>query len=138
MTIVLGYDESRPARAALETAITMARRLGEDLVFVYGAGVPGGASEEMAAQRDAIEELGRAALAGAVSRAEEAGVGFTVELSGAKPVEALLGVAERYGATMIVVGSNGESPVRAAMLGAIPHKLLQATDRPVLCVPAAS
>jgi nucleotide-binding universal stress UspA family protein len=36
---------------------------------------------------------------------------------------------------MIVVGTQGESPLRSALLGSIPHKLLQLSDRPVLVVP---
>jgi hypothetical protein len=37
---------------------------------------------------------------------------------------------------VIVVGTSGESPIRSAMLGSTPHKLLQLSTRPVLCVPA--
>jgi nucleotide-binding universal stress UspA family protein len=38
---------------------------------------------------------------------------------------------------VIVVGTRGESPIRGALLGSTPHKLLQLSDRPVLVVPAA-
>jgi nucleotide-binding universal stress UspA family protein len=34
-----------------------------------------------------------------------------------------------------VVGTYGESPLRSAILGSTPHKLLHASTRPVLCVP---
>jgi len=34
-----------------------------------------------------------------------------------------------------VVGTYGESPLRGAMLGSTPHKLLHWSSRPVLCVP---
>lgn len=136
MAIVLGYDESPGADSALETAITVAARLGESLVLVYGAGVPGARGEEYKAHRDAIRELGRKALARAVERAEAAGVPIEVELADDKPVEALVASAARHDATMIVVGTVGESPVLGAILGATPHKLLHLSDRPVLCVPA--
>ena len=59
-----------------------------------------------------------------------------VELVSAKPVEALLEEAERYDATVIVVGTWGESPLRGAILGSTAHKLLHLSRRPVLCVPA--
>ena len=39
---------------------------------------------------------------------------------------------------MIVVGTYGESPLRGAILGSTPHKLLHLTDRPVLAVPATA
>jgi len=39
--VVLGYDESPGAVAALEVAIEVASRYGEELVLVYGAAPPG-------------------------------------------------------------------------------------------------
>ncbi|GAB6897063.1 universal stress protein [Kineosporia succinea] len=136
MSIVLGYDESPAAHAALETAISLAGSLGERLVLVYGAGVPGQASEEMRSQRAALTEIGRSALDKAVARAQEAGVGTTTELIDARPADALLQAAEMHFATMIVIGNNGESALRAAVVGAVPHKLLHSSRWPVLCVPA--
>ena len=138
MSIVLGYDSSPAARAALEVAIDLAKRLDTKLVLVYGAGVPGGVSEEMSSHRDALEEIGHQALDEGVARARQAGAKATAELLGRKPVKALLESAESHDATFIVVGTTSESPMRAAMLGAIAHKLLRRSTRPVLCVPAPS
>ena len=36
---------------------------------------------------------------------------------------------------MIVVGTTGESPLKGAVLGSTPHRLLHLSERPVLCVP---
>lgn len=135
MTIVIGYDDSPGAGTALDTALLVARRLGEPLVLVYGAGVPGARGEEFRAHLDALHELGRTALAHAVERAREAGVDTVVELVDERPAEALIDVAARHDASIIVVGTTGESPLRGAMLGSTPHKLLHLSDRPVLCVP---
>ncbi|NEE08864.1 universal stress protein, partial [Streptomyces sp. SID7499] len=52
-----------------------------------------------------------------------------------KPAPALLDAAERHGARVIVVGTWGESPMRGALLGSTPHKLLHMSTVPVLCVP---
>jgi nucleotide-binding universal stress UspA family protein len=60
-----------------------------------------------------------------------------VEVVTAKPAEALIEVADRVDASFIVVGSYGESPLRSALLGSTPHKLLHLTTRPVLVVPQA-
>ena len=49
----------------------------------------------------------------------------------------MLDTAEKYDARLIVVGTWGESPLRGAILGSTPHKLLHWSTRPVLCVPAA-
>ncbi len=138
MTVVVGYDDSPGAAAALRVAIEVAQRWGEPLLLVYGVAPPGGLGEEFGAHRDALIELGRQATGHALDLARAAGVAAEVELVVAKPAEALVSVADRHDATVIVVGTSGESPIRGAFLGSTPHKLLQLSTRPVLCVPAAA
>ncbi|MFY0406956.1 universal stress protein [Solicola sp. PLA-1-18] len=136
MSIVLGYDESPGASRALVTAIDLARTFAEPLVLVYGVNPPGYTGEEFDSHQAALTEIGRRAVDHAVVDAEKAGVETVVELVDAKPVQALIDAADQHDARMIVVGTWGESPIRGAMLGSVPHKLLHLTDRPVLCVPA--
>jgi nucleotide-binding universal stress UspA family protein len=135
VSIVVGYDDSPGAGRALDEALAVASRFGEQLVVVYGAAPPGRLGEEFRSHLEALEEYGRTALAHAVERAEAAGATVTVAVVRAKPAEALLAAAEEHEATMIVVGSNGESPLRGALLGSTPHKLLHLSTRPVLVVP---
>ncbi len=135
MTIVLGYDESPGARRALGYAIDLAKLLGDSLVIVYGAEPPGRMGDELAEHFKAVAERGRAALDQAVGTATAAGVAATVELVDEKPAQALLDAADQHDARLIVVGTYGESPLRGAMLGSTPHKLLHWSSRPVLCVP---
>lgn len=137
MTVVLGYDESPGAEAALAAAIEVATKYGEELVLVYGAAPPGGLGEEAASHREALMEMGRTATAKALDRAEAAGVTASVRLVDAKPADALLQVGDQLDATVIVVGTEGDSPIRGALLGSTPHKLLHLANRPVLCVPVA-
>lgn len=138
MTVVLGYDESPGADRALDTAITVAQKLSEPLVLVYGAAPPGRLGEELGSHLAALEELGQHAVRHAVAVAAARGVDAAVEVLRSKPVDALLEVAERHDATLIVVGSYGESPIRGALLGSTPHRLLHLSTRPVLVVPAAA
>ncbi len=135
MSIVLGYDESPGARRALGYAIDLAKLLGDSLVIVYGAEPPGRMGDELAEHFKAVAERGRAALDQAVGTATAAGVAATVELVDEKPAQALLDAADQHDARLIVVGTYGESPLRGAMLGSTPHKLLHWSSRPVLCVP---
>ncbi len=135
MAVVLGYDESPGADAALATAIAVAQRWGEVLILVYGHAAPGGLGEESRAHGDAIRELGQTALSHAVEKAQAAGIDTQIELVNAKPADALVQVGDAHDATVIVVGTAGESPLRGAMLGSTPHKLLHLANRPVLCVP---
>ena len=89
--------------------------------------------EEYTAHSDAIGEKGRKALSDATSAAEAAGVTVEAPLVEGKPAQALLDVADRHDARLIIVGTYGESPLRSAILGSTPHKLLQWSSRPVLC-----
>lgn len=137
MSVVLGYDESPGARHALTVALDVARHYATDLVLVYGTAPPNiELGEEFRSHQAAIEEMGRTAIGKAVEAADSAGIRTVVEVVSAGPVDALLEVAERYDATVIVVGTWGESPLRGAILGSTPHKLLHLSKRPVLCVPA--
>lgn len=135
MAVVLGYDESPGAEAALHAAIQVAQRYGEELILVYGAAPPGGMGEEFKSHRDALMEMGRTATAHALEKAAAAGVTASVQLVDAKPADALVQIGNQVDATVIVVGTEGESPIRGAMLGSTPHKLLHLANRPVLCVP---
>ena len=58
-----------------------------------------------------------------------------VSLRPERPVDALIAEAEARDARAIVVGSYGESPIKGAILGSTPHKLLHLSTRPVLVVP---
>ncbi|MFF3213336.1 universal stress protein [Streptomyces sp. NPDC002886] len=135
MSVVLGYDESPGAERALRVALEVATAFGEPLVLVYGAAAPGLTGEEYRAHQAAVREAGRSALARAVEAADEAGVPSMVEVADAKPAQALLDAAERHDARVIIVGSWGDSPIRGALLGSTPHKLLHLSPVPVLCVP---
>ena len=135
MSIVLGYDETPGAKRALGYAIDLARLLDDTLVLVYGAEPPGRMGEEFTAHLAALAERGKAALEHAVQQAAAAGVATVVELVDEKPAQALLDSADKHDARLIVVGTYGESPIRGAILGSTPHKLLHWSGRPVLCVP---
>jgi nucleotide-binding universal stress UspA family protein len=134
-TIVLGYDASPGAERALETALDVATHFGDRLLIAFGAAPPGHPTEESRAHHEALQELGARVTAGALTRARDAGVEAEVELVPKRPSAALTELAEREDARMIVVGTYGESPIKGAILGSTPHKLLHLSDRPVLVVP---
>lgn len=135
MSIVLGYDESPGAARALRIAVEVAAAFEETLVLVYGAAAPGPTGEEYRSHRDAIRQTGRTGLEHAVAEADRAGVPTVVEVIDEKPAQALVDAATRHAARVIVVGSWSESPIRGALLGSTPHKLLHMSTVPVLCVP---
>jgi nucleotide-binding universal stress UspA family protein len=120
---------------ALDIAIDLAARYAEPLILVYGVSPPGGRGEEFAEHERALAEIGRDVGLRAAHKAQAAGVEVHVELVHAKPAQALLDVADARNARMIVVGSYGEGPVRGAMLGSTPYRLVWLSQRPVLVVP---
>ncbi len=135
-TIVVGYDASPGAQAALDHALEAARAFGDRLVIGFGVTPPGSVSEEFRAHRSAMRDQAEKLTADALERAQGAGVEVEVALVEERPSTALVNLADEHDARMIVVGSYGERPLKGAILGSTPHKLLHLAERPVLVVPA--
>jgi len=134
-TIVLGYDDSPGARAALEQALDLARAFGDRLVVGFGVHPPGLGGGEGAEHRQALREQAVGYTNEALSRARDGGVEAKATLVDDRPAPALVSLADTHDARMIVVGTYGESPIKGAILGSTPHKLLHMSERPVLVVP---
>src|SRR3954452_2422673 len=132
--IVIGYDGSDSSRTALGQALGFAQALGDSIVVVFG-GAPGGyGGGEVPEQRKAVEEYGNRVTAEAVETAKTAKVDCKVELINEHPHQALITAGDKHDARMIVVGSHGENPLKGAIIGSTPYKLVQLSDRPVLVV----
>jgi len=134
--IVVGYDGSDCSRAALEEGLRTAKALGDRVVVVFGYSPPGLWGGEIVEHEEAIEERGAKVLEEAKHQAEAAGTTVELELVAKRGSEAIVDVADRRDARMIVVGSYGDAPLKGMILGSTPNKLLHIADRPVLVVPA--
>jgi nucleotide-binding universal stress UspA family protein len=132
--IVVGYDGSDSSKSAMSHALDFAKSLGDSIVVVFGAAPGGYGGGEVPEQRRAVEEFGRKVTDEAVEMAKGAGIDQTVELINEHPHEALITAAGKHGARMIVVGSHGESPLKGAIIGSTPYKLVQLSEVPVLVV----
>ena len=135
-SIVVGIDGGECASKALDTAVDLAKRFGDRVVIVFGTGPPGTPTEEVREQRKAIEEIGERVTSEAAEHVRDGGVDVDVVLARERPVAALTKVAEERGSRFIVVGSYGESPIKGAIVGSVPHKLLQISETPVVVVRA--
>jgi nucleotide-binding universal stress UspA family protein len=135
-SIVVGYDASPGAHAALDHALGLAAAFGDRLIIGFGVASPGSLGEESRAHRDALREEAERLTADALERAQGTDVEVEVALVEDRPSSALVGLADDNDARMIVVGSHGERPLKGAILGSTPHKLLHLAERPVLVVPA--
>ena len=129
-TLVVGVDGSHCGDCALEEAAGLASALDDDVVIVFGYD-PGTIEAP-----EVVRQYGERIATRALQRAQGLGVDAELELIPQRPVEALLDAAERHDARAIVVGTYGEHPIKGALLGSTPHKLLHLADRPIVVVPA--
>ncbi|HEY6671548.1 MAG TPA: universal stress protein [Solirubrobacterales bacterium] len=135
-SIVVGYDASPGARAALDQALELAAAFGDRLIIGFGVAPPAPVGEEVRAHRQALRDHAEKMTAEALERAQGSGVDVEVALVEDRASSALVSLAAENDARMIVVGSYGERPLKGAILGSTPHKLLHLAERPVLVVPA--
>lgn len=131
--IVVGIDGSRSSDKAVAEAAVLAQEIGQKLYVVFGYEPYRGAAE-IQDHRLALEEMGTEVGNTAVEQAQTAGADAELMLIDKGPVDALLALADEIDARMIVVGSYGDSPLKGAILGSTPHKLVHLSKRPVLIV----
>jgi nucleotide-binding universal stress UspA family protein len=131
--LVLGYDGTDGARAALREAARLAPLLHAPVVaaFAFGTSALGGEVADLSAT---LRERGEALLEEATRALSAAGVEARGELLDTAPAEGLVALADREDAQMIVVGTYGERPLKALLLGSTPNKLVHLSQRPVLVV----
>ena len=135
-TIVVGYDGSDGARAALDYAVEQlsghpAGRVVATYVYAAPADWLGFPNYQEALDEHQLR--GRRLL----RELEEEGVAageLETELVEGPPADALVRVAHAHDADEIVVGSRGLGRFRAA-LGSVSHELLHEADLPLVVVP---
>ena len=122
-TIVVGTDGSVTATSALRAAVRFATRCKAKLVLVCAFDPPR-ISRAMA--ETVLEHAARSA------RGE--GVEVEVETGGAEPAGLILGVAERRGAGLVVVGNKGIGEATRFRLGSVPDRVAHQAGCDVLVV----
>jgi nucleotide-binding universal stress UspA family protein len=134
--LVVGYDGSEGSRAALDKAIEIAGETGDSVTAVFGTDGPGAVGGEATPDVKTVEEHGRKALEHAADQARGKGFGVDTKMIEAAPAEALIAEAESRDVRMIVVGNQGgPSPLKGAVLDAVPFRLVHLSPVPVLVVP---
>ncbi len=133
--IVVGYDGSACAKAALRVAVEVGRAYGEPVTIAFGFDVsPVGG--ELHDYHEALRELATKRLEEARALVGDDAGQVDAVIVEEEPAQALVQLADERDARLIVVGTRGEGPLRGALLGSTPHKLLHLSNRPVLVVPA--
>ena len=128
-SIVVGTDGSDTANQAVAEAVRLAKALGaevhvvsafEPLRGVHVSGAPEGAAQVWQPKPDDQVEATLSQAAAGVRMAE---VPVTTHAVQEDPADALISVADKVGATLIVVGSQGMHGARRLTLGNVPNKV---------------
>jgi nucleotide-binding universal stress UspA family protein len=136
--LILGYDGSEGSKAALAEALVVAKALGTTISLAFGFEPPAFYAGEPTGQRDAIEAIGTKTLEDGLAAAKsiDPSVEVRAETVAGRPAAALIAMAERDHAHMIVVGHHGGGTVRGAIMGSVTFKVLHDAPCPVLVVVA--
>jgi nucleotide-binding universal stress UspA family protein len=134
--VIVGYDGSDCAKAALRAAVDVAKAFGDKITVAFAYEIEPVAGE-VHDYEEALKELAGKRIAEATELASAEGAEIEGTVLPRAPAKGLVELADDVDARFIVVGTHGESPLRGALLGSTPHKLLHLTDRPVLVVPCA-
>lgn len=137
--ILLAVDKSAPSDRAVLAARDLATLSGGTVHVLHvrevdvatGGKVPG--TYERESDEDVESLLGKELAA-----LREKDVKVTVDVRWARDAEAaraIVDVAEEIGAGVVVMGSRGQSPLAALVVGSTAYKVLHAARRPVMIVP---
>jgi nucleotide-binding universal stress UspA family protein/nitrite reductase/ring-hydroxylating ferredoxin subunit len=122
-TIVLGTDGSVTATGALRAAVRFATRCKAMLVLVCAFDPP-----------RISRTMAETVLEHAARSARREGVEVEVEARAAEPAELILGIAERRGAGLVVVGNKGIGEATRFRLGSVPDRVAHQAGCDVLVV----
>jgi nucleotide-binding universal stress UspA family protein len=138
--IVVGTDGSETATRALEEATRFAKALACELHIVsayepmHGAKVSGSQGAAVEGQSVPADAEVRTVVDEAAAHARMDGVEARTHTVTGDPADALLEVADKVDAGLIVVGSRGMHGMKGRVLGSVPNKVSHSARCNVLIV----
>jgi nucleotide-binding universal stress UspA family protein len=130
--ILVAYDGSPGADAALQSAVALAGASGGTLHLVHSTGHLEHAGEEVRQEDADAESTARNALERAADQLEE--VPAVTRVVRGDPVAGIIHAAEDIRADLIVAGSRGRSLMPQAVLGRVSSRLVNNSPCDVLVV----
>lgn len=140
MRIVLGVDGSEGSAAAVGWCAAIARQLDAEVVAVHGISMnvyPSAIMLEPSVSDQWRKELLVTIETEWCKPLEDAAVKFRAEVVMDVASQAVMRVADREHADMIVVGRRGRGGFAELLLGSVSHQLSHHADQPVVIVPSA-
>jgi nucleotide-binding universal stress UspA family protein len=131
--ILVAYDGSDGARAALKLGIELAKTFGAQLSSVsveehlpyYAASI-----SEVKAAKEQVDEYFRGLTKQARDQAALAGVALETVVAQGHEVETIVGMAKGF--DLLVIGSHGHSGIFGRMMGSTAQNLVRLAPCPVL------
>lgn len=144
-TFVVPYDFSEHARAALDVAADLARRMRADLHLVhvvptpsaaYDFGPYGGAAMRPPTDMAALTEGAMESLGKVIAEIDVPGTVEPLAVGGTNIAAMLTESAENLGADLIVMGTHGRTGMAHVFLGSVAERVLRTAPCPVVTVRA--
>ena len=141
MLIIVGVDGSAPSARAVEWCASHAAELSAEVVVVHSIEMPAYAASAFGAvplpvptepDRDALRDLVEREWCSALTKA---GVPFRVVLMDGPPAPAIIALAEKEAADLVVTGRRGRGGFAELLLGSTSHQLSHHVDRLLVIVP---
>ncbi|MFZ4718945.1 MAG: universal stress protein [Ilumatobacteraceae bacterium] len=132
--IVVGTDGSDTARIAVAHAVALAQASGGTLHVVHAfqnvslgmaaiAAGTGGPAVDLDRLNSGLQDNAERVIAEVVDECERGGVKVQSHIVSGEPADALVTVAEKVGADLVVVGNRGMSSMKRFMLGSVPNRI---------------
>ncbi len=140
--IVVGYDGSDSAKAALDFSVSLAKAQGGSVVVAhvlewspYSFLTPQELEERHKRRGEELERAETAVLKPVVDGLSDSGVAVSTALKYGHITETLCKIAKDEGADQIVIGRTGHSGLATRIFGSVAGSLAQAAPVPVTIVP---
>ncbi len=140
--IVVGYDGSQSAQAALDFSVSLAKAEGGSVVVAhvlewspYSFLTPQELEERHKRRGEELERAETAVLKPIVDKLSGSGVTVSTALKYGHITDTLCKIAKDEGADQIVIGRTGHSGLATRIFGSVAGSLAQAAPVPVTIVP---
>lgn len=138
--ILIPTDGSDRSEVAAKHGVELAKSCGADVtaLYVINEVIVASAVRQLGSEKKDVEErlqkTGERALASVKKLGDEAGVTVNTVIKTGAPANSIIDTASAEGASVIAMGSHGESGVTKMLIGSVVQKVLYWASCPVLVV----
>ncbi|OOG72754.1 universal stress protein [Algoriphagus sp. A40] len=138
MKIIVPLDFSENSYKALEFAISMADKKKGEIILVHVVEIVYDFASQAALALDSMFKDGEKLLKENIEKYQASGVKMSYEILEGNAAITVARIAEESQANLIVMGTQGASGIKKALIGTTTVSLIREANCPVLVVPAQS